>query len=326
MSTQRNPLPQQAQGQDGPSAEEVRAMLQTPWDDVYAISQDGTTYTSPSCLRGTPVAKITEGGPYWNPRWNSLDQFLAQEEAEEKLKRESQARLQIDPTDKAAAAAHKLHTDNVSKHRRIRDIFGPGTTYHPNQLVSKMHLPDEGLCQKEIMYRLACKVSDLRVLKDRRELAMDPWDFIRWRISRKIRAFVTAPWQSAQYNIRTIVYKICEDAGTGHPAQQKYEDRLLRNAILQSARYQGRLGSFNLKNNKQKVIGGGPPTRPRTSSGQRNRSGTLSTAVSRPLPLPAGGVGSKEKREKVSRPSEYQGVNAFRARQKLREVKEEDNV
>ncbi|KAF4977945.1 hypothetical protein FZEAL_5593 [Fusarium zealandicum] len=300
----------QSRLQDGPSAEEVTAMLETPWDRVYTVSQDGTTYISPRSLLGTPVAKLTEASRYWRGTWNSLDAFLAQEADEERLKKETKDRLKLNPRDKATAAAAKLHQDNVSKHRRIRDIFGADTSYHPNQLVSKQHIPDEGLCHKELMYRLACKISDLRVLRDRHELAMDPWDFIRWRISIKIKSLITFPGQSVQDYIRTIIYKLCEDAVSGHVSQQKYEDPPLRAAILRSARYQNRIGSFNTKaNNKPKAAGSsGPISRPRVSSGHRPRPASIATPASRPLPA--------TRPERASRPTEYQGVNAYRAQQK----------
>lgn len=300
-------------------------MLRTPWDEVYTLSQDRATYIRPHCLRDTPVAKLTENSPYWRNTWDSLDEYLGQEEEEERLKKETGARLKLDPSNKSVAAAHKTHQDNVSKHRRIRDIFGPRTRYHPNQLVARHHLPDEGFCQKEIMYRLACKISDLRVLREHHELAMDPWDFIRWRISKKILSFVNFPGQSARDNIRTIVYKICEDGGS-NPNTKQYEDVLLRAAILRSARYQNRISSFTAKA-KTRSSGSAQP-RSRVAPGGRPRAGSFSSMPSRPLPsrpLPSPSLTSRTMpparvEKQRPQPSGYQGINAWRAEQRLREA------
>ncbi|RSL76467.1 hypothetical protein CEP51_009930 [Fusarium floridanum] len=323
MSTRQAP-PASRLAQDGPSTESVLEMLRTPWSEVYTLSQDGNSYIRPQCLRDTPVAKLTENSPYWRSTWHSLDEYLAQEEEEERLKKETGERLKLDPINKSVAAAHKLHQDNVSKHRRIRDIFGPNTRYHPNQLVAKHHLPDDGLCQKEIMYRLACKISDLRVLHEKHELAMDPFDFMRWRISKKILSFIPFPGSSARDNIRTIVYKICEDCGS-NPNMKQYEDVLLRSAILRSAGYQNRIASFTTKVDKAKPKAhnsGNTHPRPRVSSGGRPRAGSFSnvapnTSSSRPT-LPPPRVDKHR-----PQPSAYMGINAWREQRRRESEKKE---
>ncbi|KAJ4213806.1 hypothetical protein NW759_010804 [Fusarium solani] len=332
MSTRQTPASHLAQ--DGPSTESILAMLRTPRDEVYTLSQDGATYIRPQCLRDTPVAKLTENSPYWRSTWNSLDEYLAQEEEEERLKKETGARLKLDPSNKSVAAAHKLHQDNVSKHRRIRDIFGPNTRYHPNQLVAKHHLPDDGLCQKEIMYRLACKISDLRVLHEKNELAMDPWDFMRWRISKKILSFITFHGSSARDNIRTIVYKICEDCGSS-PNMKQYEDILLRAAILRSAGYQNRIASFTTKGEKAKASSSGSAQpRSRVASGGRPRTGSFSNIVSNTSSRPRAGSFSNAASNTSSQPalppprvdkhrpqpSTYMGINAWREQKRRRDA------
>ncbi|KAF5024749.1 hypothetical protein F66182_3181 [Fusarium sp. NRRL 66182] len=296
------------------SEEAMNQMLRKPWNTVYAISPDGEKYTAPQCLNGTPTSKISESDPYWKSEWLSLDAFLAQEESEEKAKAEAREQLKINPNSKAAQGALKLHTDNVSKHRRIRDIFGPNTSYHPNQLVSKHHLPKEGLCHKELMYRLACKISDLRVLNEKGELWMGPWDFIRWRIIVKLQSFLSFPAASGRDLIRGIIYKICDESGPEGSTRQ-YEDVLLRQAIIRSAGYQNRLASFNGQGNKTKAAGPGSRghSRASTTSRPKNKPLALSTGRSQT----ASRVDKREKR--APRPSTYQGVNAYRVQQKARE-------
>ncbi|KAK7423589.1 hypothetical protein QQX98_001047 [Neonectria punicea] len=201
----------------------VNQMLQTPWDKIYAVSKNGKTYIGPSALGGVPVDKIDETGPYWDQSWQSLEEFLAREPVEEELKENYHERLRRLPGDKALAAKAKFHMDNVSKHRKVREIFGNGSPYHPNQLASKHHIPHGGLCHKEIMYKLACK-----------------------RIVRKAQALVGASWESTRDVIKTVIYRICDDSG--NEQAQKYEDRLLRMAVLRSAQYRDKLANYGSKN------------------------------------------------------------------------------
>ncbi|KAF4450337.1 acyl- thioesterase ii [Fusarium austroafricanum] len=291
--------------------EAVIQMLRHPWPLVYKFSPDGEKYISPQCLNGTPATKITETGEYWKPGWFSLDSYLAQEQAEEDKKKESKEKLRLDRNNKTLAAEYKLHMDNVSKHRKIREIFGPGSPYHPNQIVSKHHLPERGLCQQELMYKLGCKISDLKVLQDKKELAMDPFDFLRWRVTRKMQSMFDKSAQSGRDVIKRIINSICDDSGP-NGSTRNYEDPLLRAAIIRSARYQNRSASFNLpgeqgkKSTKSKSITAG-----KGSIGQtRSRDEPISSALARQT------TSSRiEKRPRPAPTSTYQGVNAWRAQQ-----------
>ncbi|KPM36391.1 hypothetical protein AK830_g10164 [Neonectria ditissima] len=284
------PNPQGSAERDLESDAAVDKMLQTPWEKVYEVTHNGEIFKRPAALGGVPVSKISETDPYWEQSWQSLDEFLAQEPDEEKLKENYHERLRRLPGDKALAAKAKFHMDNVSKHRKIREIFGNGSPYHPNQLASKHHLPPIGLCQKEIMYKLACKVSDLRELYNRQELSMDPWDFLRWRI--------------------TVIYKICDDSG--NEQAQKYEDRLLRMAVLRSAQYRDKLANYGSKNVTKPGVGSKKP-----SSRVQKTASRIQQPARREPARPA----SQLRRERQERPASatgYSGVNGFREEQKLR--------
>ncbi|KAM0501955.1 hypothetical protein ACHAP8_004252 [Fusarium lateritium] len=298
-----------SQSQPGPViTEDVNRMLQKRADEVFAVSSDGQTYTAPRCLIGTPVRKITENDDYWKSGWLSLQSFFAQEENEKKAKAEAGVRRQLDPSDKRAAKEHKIHSDNVCKHKKIKEIFGKETNYHPNQLVSKHHLPADGLCHMDIMYKLACKVSDLKYLQDRKELTMDPWDFIRWRVALKLQPKLLFAAQSGREYIRTIISQVFEGPGTvSFP--RPYHDPLLRAAIIRSAGYQGRLNSYGKPSDKHKVV-----KRPSTTT-SRVKARPLSPLAQRPV-----NPSRVEKRQKISsQPSTYHGVNAFRAQQQTRQ-------
>ncbi|RBQ67679.1 hypothetical protein FVER14953_08991 [Fusarium verticillioides] len=297
-------------------SEVVTEMLRTRWSDVYRISPDGQKYISPQYLIGTPVQKITEDSDYWMPRWLSLESYLAQEDSEEKRKRDSKEQLRLDPYNKNFAKKHKLHMDNVSKQRKIREIFGHDSPYHPNQLVSKHHLPTDGLCEQELMYKLACKVSDLRVLHDKGELAMDPWDFLRWRIAKKIQSRFIMSAQSGRDIIKRIIFSICEDSSS-KSASKHYEDPKLRAAIIRSAGYQGRLASFRKAGDRNRVS----KVKTNTNTAgigritqRRSKLDPIPSALSRESALSR----SDKRQKRLSQPSTYGGVNAYRAQQQQR--------
>lgn len=92
-----------------------------------------------------PVAKISEDSPYWVAAWESLNAFLAKEGEEETLKQQYRVRHNLDPDNKLVQRRGKFHQDNMSKYHKIREIFGPDSDYHPNQLAAKHHLPRLGL-------------------------------------------------------------------------------------------------------------------------------------------------------------------------------------
>ncbi|KAF7552724.1 hypothetical protein G7Z17_g4111 [Cylindrodendrum hubeiense] len=301
-------------------------ILQIPWDQVYSISHNGT-YKTPVALRGTPINKIDENGPYWEQSWASLDKYLEREHAEEVLKNEFHERLLRSPNDGYLAKQHKRHQDNVSKQKKIREIFGRDSPYHPNQLVSKHHLPSGGLCHQELMYKLACKISDLRFLHKKGDITMDPWDFLRWRIARKAQSLVGSTWQSTRDVIKTVATRICDDSHEGQAAD-KYKDRVLRMAVLRSAQQQHQINRYKSKDTAkpagiqkttrqvpQSTINPRPRPRPRPvgsslpANRSLNSSTTSSTAATRE---------QQQRRERLARPSEYQGVNAFRAQQRSR--------
>jgi hypothetical protein len=95
------------------------------------------------------------------------------------------------------------------------------------------------------MYRLACKISDLQHLKEIGELAMDPFDFIRWRIMKKAASLLVKPGDSPKNFLRTIIYKLCDD--TKDPKGKVYQDSVMRRAVLLSARKRNHLGHYGSK-------------------------------------------------------------------------------
>jgi hypothetical protein len=238
------------------------------------LFDDGIVFTNPRALQGVPLERITEDSEYWENSWKSLDAYIAGEahqEQEKKRYHEKEKALKgTDSKEKVARIKEKakLHSDNVSKQRKIRVEFSQD--YHPNQVVSKEYLPAEGLCEQEIAYKLARKISDLRVLRNKGELAMDPFDFIRWRISKKI--LEKDIWKrAATHNpIRSIITKLGDDGPIGSGKQ--YEDPLFRAAILRSAEHQGTVRKYGAKKGKE-----GQASRDDASGNDSSRHGPIRT-------------------------------------------------
>lgn len=233
-----------------PADDELRRILMTPREGH--LFDDGTVFTNPRALQGVPLERITEDSEYWEPSWKSLGAYIAGETHQENEKRRWKDKVDAlkgtetkEYRDKVRERA-KLHSDNVSKQRKIRVEFS--NQYHPNQVVSKEYLPAEGLCEQEIAYKLACKISDLQVLRNKGELAMDPFDFIRWRISKKILEKDIWKRSSAHNPIRSIITKLGDDGPIG--SGKHYEDPLFRAAILRSARYQDTEAKYGAKKSK----------------------------------------------------------------------------
>ena len=292
-----------------PEIEAVKKLLRTPYDDVFQLSDDGLTYKKPDTLLGVPVQRITEDSPYWEQNWLSLDAFLAEEEEEEKLKREFRRRVDLDTTNNEdLRKTFKRHQDKVSHHRKIRQVFKEMPSPHPNQLVSKRYLPSQGLCSQVTMYFLGCKVTDFEFLANRGLMGMEPWDFVRWRIGKVLadRMRVGLP---GKVDVKNVITNI---------GGKKSEDPLFRQALLLSARLQGRSNVYgpkkksgSYKNPGKEKLSFGPKPRGGGRSAARPRNHKTEDALREEA--------EKDRRErKAARLAQqqqgtgYQGVNNYR--------------
>lgn len=277
-------------------------MLATRFDQVLRLTRDGLKFASAGTLFDVPVAKISESDPYWEMSWHSLDDFLAERAQEEEAKVAALKMRDIDPNNPSYKAQYKRHEDNCSKHRKIDEIFGPHSSYHPNQLISKRHMPVGGLCKMEIMYHAACKISELKTLQKHGELGMDPFDFFRWRIDRLV-TMRTVRGESAKGFIRSVIQSL---GGLESEKDPKAGDALFREAVKRAAKYEGRDGAYGSKKTR------------------RRANGVIHRSQSRPKATPAPSLGLQERREaqkkrRTERPQTagiYQGVNAFRQKKK----------
>ena len=306
---------------------EMRELLLTRYEDVYELSEDGHTYVRPASLFGVPVTKITEGDTYWKSNWLSLDSYLAKEQEEEEAKDRSRIQKELNPNNKGLCDDAKRHQDNVSKHRKIREMFGE-TNIHPNQLIAKRYLPDEGLCEQEVMYTLGCKLSDFHVLHTKGYLTMEPWDFVRWRVGRLFlqrRPFLSGNHRTS---LRTTIFNI---------GAQNSEDPLFRQAVRRSAALQNRSGSYGSKSKARSYLVNGEDNSGSNIAAQSSLQSRLSRPGrlrgARTMALTAEEREQRERRDRESRlerraererkrpprPSTgYTGVNNFKKAQQNR--------
>lgn len=238
-------------------SKDLKELLAKKHEEVYEVNQDTKLYFRPQCLRGTSTVRLTESSPDWDHKWASLDAYLANEGDEEQRKADAKHALDThtikDATRKRLKEEYKFHQDNCSKQIKIREIFGPDSPYHPNQIVASQHLPLQGLCQQELLYKLACKISDMKDLQQLGFLAMDPYDFVRWRVNRTLAhqlPNIVAP--GARFTAG-IIRALGDPNVTKTGLRRVKVDAVFREAVILAAAHGGRLGSFKERSQEEKA-------------------------------------------------------------------------
>ncbi|UKZ78915.1 hypothetical protein TrVFT333_006662 [Trichoderma virens FT-333] len=251
----------------------LRAVLKTPYDRVYRLSPDGSTFLEPESS------------------WDSLDRYLEGQAPEAVMKDEAHKRLLLNPNDKTLKDAHKHYSDNSSKFKKIREIFGEGSKYHPNQLIAKQG-----------------------------ELAMDPFDFIRWRIIKKAGSLLEKPGDTPKNFIRTVVYKLC-DPDSQAAGAKVYHDSVMRQAVLLSAAQRNHLGNYGSKGKHRKNSATQQRPLPYREAVPRQRARLSRDDVvdNRPEASRALARPVQRRARPAAGPPIYAGVNAFRAGQQQRQ-------
>ncbi|OAA53136.1 subunit IV of cytochrome c oxidase [Cordyceps fumosorosea ARSEF 2679] len=262
--------------------------LATTSDSIFVLSPDGKTYQEPLAVRG----------------WLSLDKLLLAEQGahQKKMKYRAQAEaLKIPKTDRNnnIRRKEKVASDDCSKYGKIREIFGNGNgNYHPNQLVAKRYLPAQGLCEKELLYKLALKISNLQKLYQKKKLVMNPYDFYRWAICRNMKSDPHNALHNSRNSITGTIRTMGDDGA--------HADQVFRTIVLYWASITGNENKFGKsKNHSQQRRPRMMTESSRDSAGRGGRD--VAYRISR--------LETKRtrRRDLSARPQLFGGVNAHRA-------------
>ncbi|KAM3527275.1 hypothetical protein MY4038_006434 [Beauveria bassiana] len=262
--------------------------LATKSTSVFVLSPDGKYYQEPMAL------------------------LLSEQEAQlSKEKYSAQVKaLGIRSSDRLIKLL-KTASDDCSKYAKIREIFGHGIgKYHPNQLVAKKYMPADGLCEKELLYKFALKISNLQELYRMKKLTMDPYDFYRWAICKNLKSDLHSALDNSRKMLKGIIRTMGDDGGQA--------DQGFRTIVLYWASLTGNERKFG-KNKACRVRKLGRPSNPKTGKLASYANHQKVDVKGRELAHEISH--SKERARKrrqladreANRPKIYGGVNAHRA-------------
>ncbi|CAG9982267.1 unnamed protein product [Clonostachys byssicola] len=140
--------------------QEAVDLLGTPFERVFKLDESQTTFISPALMQGVPVEKMEEHGEHWQSSWRSIDMWTDHTKDPQK------------PTVKR----------KKSECERVMAKFGPDSEFHPNQLLTVVAIPGDGLCNSRLPVDICPYLETLQPLHDAGVLKMRPVDFIRWRL------------------------------------------------------------------------------------------------------------------------------------------------
>ena len=158
-------------------------------------------------MEGVPSVILAENSSYWLRIWKPRETLYSERDRLEKLVSDLEspikelkfARSRVNdveapmPRELTTNCRNQLRTRDHHLDKAKRDLsaikvvidrFGSVDTVHPNQLIAKGILPDEGLCVTgpKLLYKLCLRLKDLQELFVQGELRMNPVNFIRWRL------------------------------------------------------------------------------------------------------------------------------------------------
>ncbi|CAI6094215.1 unnamed protein product [Clonostachys chloroleuca] len=159
-------------------------LLGTPFERVFKLDESQATFISPALMQGVPVGKMEEYMEHWESSWCSIDIWKNHTK---------------DPR-------NAFVKRTKSECERVMANFGPDSEFHPNQLLTAVALPSDGLCNSRLPVDICPYLETLQPLHDAGVLKMRPLDFIRWRLIDKFNQRKKRVWpkpvKSAVRNLR----------------------------------------------------------------------------------------------------------------------------
>lgn len=135
--------------------------------ETLVLRDNGVEFTEPEIMRGVPLERITPDHPYWDPKWEVLDQVTQQKLDSWKRKLEDCLALNKN----RFLAGRQVNRGNTIM------TFLQKTDFHPYQLVGKKWIT-KGLMSYDTIFRLA------QVIEELPKLGVDvtPVEWVRQRM------------------------------------------------------------------------------------------------------------------------------------------------
>ncbi|KAL1866178.1 hypothetical protein Daus18300_006842 [Diaporthe australafricana] len=134
--------------------EEAQSVEQDPGPeiskDTLLLQDNGVEFTEPEIMRGVPLERITPDHPYWDPKWEVLDQVTQQKLDSWRRKLEECLALNKN----RFLAGRQVNRGNTIM------TFLQKTDFHPYQLVGKKWIT-KGLVSYDTIFRLAQVIEEL---------------------------------------------------------------------------------------------------------------------------------------------------------------------
>lgn len=124
--------------------QEMVNLLGTPFERVFKIDERQATFISPALMQGVPVGEMEEHGEHWQSNWRSMD-------------------IWKDHTKDPRNAFVKRTKGECE---RVMANLGPDSEFHPNQLLTAVALPSDGLCNSRLPVDISPYLETLQPLHD----------------------------------------------------------------------------------------------------------------------------------------------------------------
>lgn len=97
-------------------------------------------------------------------------------------------------------------------------------------------MPPQGVCEKELLYKFALKISNLQDLFQKQKLGMDPYDFYRWVVCKNLKSDLHNAMNHTRNGLTGVIRSLGDDSAQS--------DRVFRCIVLYWASLTGNENKF----------------------------------------------------------------------------------
>lgn len=164
-------------------------------------------------------------------------------------------------------------------------------------------MPAQGLCEKELLYKFALKISNLQELHLKKKLVMDPYEFYRWVICKTLRSDLHNALSNSRNSLLGVIRSMGDDSSQADP--------VFRTIVLYWASLTGKenkFGKHKKAGSRSKAI-----TPKLSATPEASRSGAGLGGRDLALGISRLEMRRRKRRDQANPPQVYAGVNAHRA-------------